>query len=848
MFLTFFKKQKLFSKIILGCFIFCCLLGIFLPLKQALAFNIWGFLTDGLTVLPLNIIKVTLGFVSWLIYALMLLAHGILMWVLGNPLPDGLSLTNPAKNPIIDIGWTTLRDFTNMLFILGLAYIGLMTALDLSSFNTKKTFTNLLLIALLINFTPIICGAIVDGSNIIANFFISGVSYDEAKDALKSKMGLDAMLSWDFEKNVSELMNIFGVLIFGLVLMVVFALFALLLLVRIIMLWFLVILSPIAFFAWIFDSSKKYFKMWWDLFIKWATIIVPAGFFLYLSTHVFAQADKLFKTQYPSGGEVDFSFFASITPMLMGCGFAIVGFLATLKINAMGTKSIIGVATKASNKVRTTTKKWTADKARNVGNLAKNATWTRAASGLSNRLQAPQIGTKEFEEWEKEHKVAGALKQARRYALGGKYSEEEIAQGKGKSTIRKVARIAGIPATLGATYWGGRVVESTRSKVAEKARGVATTQIKTSSTETAGKSLETQRRLWQSTLDPVKLVGILDGIQKDGNFGDVVDMDNEKERGKIKKILVRALKQDPETFKKLRYIDVVDKRNEDDSLKRKSLFHEVYEENKDKISLDTLDRAGMKFSVADAALFGKGEDTKGNKIDGGLPKELDSVDETKENGAWEILLRKTIANFKSKDVEFVSKPDLMAMLRSEEFQKFGNQSVVSQAATLFAREAIEAAQAGIDAHPGDYYSEHNKKLHNYYKNTPARNLGIDYPFGETKKTEEKKETASSLEQLEQAKEEYEDLEEQSVQAIAKNDQQNIDALNKQKKDAQKKIDDLEESLKQEQTQLIEEEKRKKEEEQKKEIKEAEDKKEQQEETTQPTNKKPKKRGMGRRRI
>ena len=57
-----------------------------------------------------------------------------------------------------------------MLFILGLAYIGLATALNLSNFNTNKTFGKLILFALLINFTPVITGVIVDVANIISNF------------------------------------------------------------------------------------------------------------------------------------------------------------------------------------------------------------------------------------------------------------------------------------------------------------------------------------------------------------------------------------------------------------------------------------------------------------------------------------------------------------------------------------------------------------------------------------------------------------------------------------------------------------------------------------------------------
>ena len=64
----------------------------------------------------------------------------ILNWAVTSPFH--MSFTNPANNMIIELGWTLVRDFTNMLFILGLAYIGLATALNFAKFNTDMS-TNL---------------------------------------------------------------------------------------------------------------------------------------------------------------------------------------------------------------------------------------------------------------------------------------------------------------------------------------------------------------------------------------------------------------------------------------------------------------------------------------------------------------------------------------------------------------------------------------------------------------------------------------------------------------------------------------------------------------------------------
>jgi len=160
------KKQKI---LVYSVFLIC---GLFLMVSKAQAFSIGG----ALVWLPEKIGSALLTLAFQLILAIgeQLLQFGNFMlgWAISNPF--NLSYTDPAGNDIINIGWTLLRDLTNMFFILGLAYVGLATALNITDFNTKKVFGNLLIIALLINFTPVICGAIVDISNIVLNFFLHG--------------------------------------------------------------------------------------------------------------------------------------------------------------------------------------------------------------------------------------------------------------------------------------------------------------------------------------------------------------------------------------------------------------------------------------------------------------------------------------------------------------------------------------------------------------------------------------------------------------------------------------------------------------------------------------------------
>ena len=81
-----------------------------------------------------------------------------------------------TTNEFVTLGWTLTRDFANIFFIIFLVIIGLATALRLGEYQWQKTLPLLIGIALLINFTPVILGLIIDASNIVMNFFIEGIA------------------------------------------------------------------------------------------------------------------------------------------------------------------------------------------------------------------------------------------------------------------------------------------------------------------------------------------------------------------------------------------------------------------------------------------------------------------------------------------------------------------------------------------------------------------------------------------------------------------------------------------------------------------------------------------------
>lgn len=347
---TFFVSA-IFIFIILACpskaYAFAFIPIIVIPLVTAILTGAAVTAAD-LATKAMTFLALTAGLVTViLLFGFIHLRTGstMLHWAMGNPLG---SLTNPVNNDIIRIGWTALRDLTNMFFVLGLAYIGLATALDISNkFRTGKTFAKLLLFALLINFTPVICGVVVDAANIISDFFLSSVDFSTLSDAYGTAKLTFIGITKDTIFGETIWTEFLVLTTYAFIGGTVLWLFALLFLMRIFIIWILVIISPLAFFAGIFDETKKHFDSWWSMFTKWSFVAVPAGFFLYLSHHLLVAA---LRSKIAQTGDV--GFFGRLTPYLIAVVFMCIGFQATRKINVAGSAMIIGATNKAIGRAK----------------------------------------------------------------------------------------------------------------------------------------------------------------------------------------------------------------------------------------------------------------------------------------------------------------------------------------------------------------------------------------------------------------------------------------------------------------------------------------------------------------
>ncbi|GEM_PF-3211914 len=189
---------------------------------------------------------------------------------------------------VVDIGWTIVKDVSNMLFIIALLVIAAGTVLRLENYRYNRLLSNLIIMAFLTNFSKFIAAFFIQGAQVLMLTFVN--AFREALFGnFVAAFGLDKILQFSQTASASQLSQgeIFGNLLAGLILiviaMIITAAILIVLVVRIVALWILVILSPLAFAMQILPNTKSFATRWWSEFGKYVTQGPILAFFLWLA-------------------------------------------------------------------------------------------------------------------------------------------------------------------------------------------------------------------------------------------------------------------------------------------------------------------------------------------------------------------------------------------------------------------------------------------------------------------------------------------------------------------------------------------------------------------------------------
>jgi len=107
-------------------------------------------------------------------YYLLYIPAGWALWLAGQffNVLLGVTINSPLfKGAFIGSAWAVVRDLSNIFFILILLYVAIQLILGIGGHDVKKMIRNVVIVALLINFSMFFTSVVIDSSNILALIF-----------------------------------------------------------------------------------------------------------------------------------------------------------------------------------------------------------------------------------------------------------------------------------------------------------------------------------------------------------------------------------------------------------------------------------------------------------------------------------------------------------------------------------------------------------------------------------------------------------------------------------------------------------------------------------------------------
>lgn len=349
-----------------------------------------------------------IGFIAYVINYLMGIIAGTLFSIGGWLLEWALQLNATIMgNPIIAVGWGMTRDLANLGFVLAIIVIAFATILRFESYGMKQALWKLIVAALLVNFSLVIAGVILDFSGVLSNTFIAGSSPEVGLQIhtfatnLSASFGVNKLLkvavfeagsgittanAENFQNAlntfggslVSSIASIFFVALFTFFGAITLLVISIMVFIRYIILSLLLVVAPLAWLFWIFDDLKHLWSKWWNEFFRWTFFLPSALFFLNLAIYLALNRSDYVNAQLATMNPSDpyyanFGLQIASAPAQVGQMLLIIGLMYSGLIMSY---SISG----QFSKVASATGGWAAGKARDWGK--------RRARGLANQALA----------------------------------------------------------------------------------------------------------------------------------------------------------------------------------------------------------------------------------------------------------------------------------------------------------------------------------------------------------------------------------------------------------------------------------------------------------------------------
>ncbi|OGY36062.1 MAG: hypothetical protein A3E36_02440 [Candidatus Andersenbacteria bacterium RIFCSPHIGHO2_12_FULL_45_11b] len=279
---------------------------------------------------------------------------------LGSMLVTMLSQDKYITNPIVQGTWPFIQGIANLGFIIALLYIAFATTLRLDSVTTsvQRLLPKLLIAALLVNFSLVIGGLLIDVSRVIMAVEVGMVGIGQTPgdpkvfvtELIKKTNAIEAQIKL-IEDSIpavafgSLMVRLFENSVFLILLITGLGVIVINLFVRYIALLVLLMISPLAYLFLALPKTAPYAAQWWGMFIKWVLYGPIVLFFLVIIIKVQSVSPTL-----PDGFTNNtswVSFFNSIVHFIIVITLFFVAHFLGKSVAGVGSNTAMGFASKA---------------------------------------------------------------------------------------------------------------------------------------------------------------------------------------------------------------------------------------------------------------------------------------------------------------------------------------------------------------------------------------------------------------------------------------------------------------------------------------------------------------------
>jgi uncharacterized membrane protein YoaK (UPF0700 family) len=323
-----------------------------------------------------------------------------------------LDLLQPSSNVAVSVGWDLFRQITNLGFVLGIIVIAIATIVRSRSYRMQQILWKLIVAALLVNFSLVIAGVFLKVSDSFTVYFLGqfsgnnttytstsntvagvgqgNVDINSGNNQLIQSMtaqmtdfsGSANIVSPDSKSGenanfLTKAFTLVGSLVVGpsigavlslafetialLIILLTFIVLAGQIFIRYFYLTALLIVSPIVWLMWVFPFGSRWWREWWNHFIKWTFMLPLNLFFLWFSVKmmrgVTLATGKLTDSLYgvgKSGGNifVGYTSLSAIMGSMMAVAFIILGMKLSHKIGISGADAGVKWASSAGTAIK----------------------------------------------------------------------------------------------------------------------------------------------------------------------------------------------------------------------------------------------------------------------------------------------------------------------------------------------------------------------------------------------------------------------------------------------------------------------------------------------------------------